>query len=57
MRPSNRRRRARDEILSAGVTTAAMRDSFVHPAEFLAPKGDSYRLKDHDLVQPAPVES
>jgi len=35
--------------------TAAMIDRLVHHAEILALKGDSYRLKDHDLgARPAP---
>jgi DNA replication protein DnaC len=35
--------------------TAAMIDRLVHHAEILSLKGDSYRLKDHDLgARPAP---
>jgi len=41
------------EIFGDEVTAAAMIDRLVHHAEILAPKGDSYRLKDRDLARPA----
>lgn len=37
------------EIFGDEVTAAAMIDRQVHDAEILAPKGDSYRLKDRDF--------
>ncbi len=41
------------EIFGDEVTAAAMIDRLVHHAEILAPKGDSYRLKDRDLARRA----
>ena len=43
------------EILGDDVVAAAMIDRFVHHAEILALKGDSYRLRDRDLAR-APRE-
>ena len=37
------------EIFGDDATAAAMIDRLVHHAEILSLKGDSYRLKDHDL--------
>jgi len=43
------------EIFGDDATAAAMIDRLVHHAEILSLKGDSYRLKDHDLgARPAP---
>ncbi len=43
------------EIFGDDATAAAMIDRLVHHAEILSLKGDSYRLKDHDLgVRPTP---
>ena len=43
------------EIFGDEVVAAAMIDRLVHHAEILSLKGDSYRLRDKDLVEPAPV--
>jgi DNA replication protein DnaC len=40
------------EIFGDDVVAAAMIDRLVHHAEILALKGDSYRLRDRDLVRP-----
>jgi len=37
------------EVFGDDVVAAAMIDRLVHHAEVVALKGDSYRLKDHDL--------
>jgi DNA replication protein DnaC len=43
------------EIFGDDATAAAMIDRLVHHAELISLKGDSYRLKDHDLgVRPTP---
>ena len=44
-----------DGVLAIGddIVAAAMIDRLVHHAEIVALKGDSYRLKDRDLVRPA----
>ena len=41
------------EIFGDDIVAAAMIDRLVHHAEIVALKGDSYRLKDRDLVRPA----
>ena len=52
---SNKPFSAWGEIFGDDATAAAMIDRLVHHAEILALKGDSYRLKDHDLgARPAP---
>src|SRR5215207_5331142 len=52
---SNKPFSAWGEIFGDDVVAAAMIDRLVHHAEILALKGDSYRLKDHDLgARPAP---
>jgi hypothetical protein len=48
---SNKPFSAWGEIFGDEVTAAAMIDRLVHHAEILAPKGDSYRLKDRDLAR------
>src|SRR5919108_5357813 len=40
------------EIFGDDVVAAAMIDRLVHPAEIVALKGDSYRLRDRDLARP-----
>jgi DNA replication protein DnaC len=43
-------------IFGDDATAAAMIDRLVHHAEILSLKGDSYRLKDHDLgARPTPT--
>ena len=37
------------EVFGDEIVAAAMIDRFVHPAEVIALKGESYRLKDRDL--------
>jgi DNA replication protein DnaC len=46
------------EVFGDDVVAAAMIDRLVHHAEVISLKGDSYRLKDHDLgrVPAAPTE-
>src|ERR687892_216444 len=52
---SNKPFSAWGEIFGDDATAAAMIDRLVHHAEILSLKGDSYRLKDHDLgARPAP---
>ena len=52
---SNKPFSAWGEIFGDDATAAAMIDRLVHHAEILALKGDSYRLKDHDLgARPTP---
>jgi DNA replication protein DnaC len=46
---SNKPFSAWGEIFGDDATAAAMIDRLVHHAEILSLKGDSYRLKDHDL--------
>ena len=53
---SNKPFSAWGEIFGDDVTAAAMIDRLVHHAEILALKGDSYRLKDHDLTR-TPAEN
>src|SRR3954462_6063859 len=40
------------EIFGDDTVAAAMIDRLAHPAEILALKGDSYRLRDRELAQP-----
>ena len=54
---SNKPFSAWGEIFGDEVTATAMIDRLVHHAEILSLKGDSYRLKDRDLVRAAPTES
>ncbi len=52
---SNKPFSAWGEIFGDDATAAAMIDRLVHHAELISLKGDSYRLKDHDLgARPAP---
>jgi DNA replication protein DnaC len=52
---SNKPFSAWGEIFGDDATAAAMIDRLVHHAEILSLKGDSYRLKDHDLsARPTP---
>jgi DNA replication protein DnaC len=52
---SNKPFSAWGEIFGDDATAAAMIDRLVHHAELISLKGDSYRLKDHDLgTRPAP---
>ena len=53
---SNKPFSAWGEIFGDEITAAAMIDRLVHHAEILALKGDSYRLKDRDLVRATPTE-
>src|SRR5215217_7922188 len=46
---SNKPFSAWGEIFGDDATAAALIDRLVHHAEILSLKGDSYRLKDHDL--------
>ena len=48
---SNKPLSAWGEIFGDDVVAAAMIDRFVHHAEILALKGDSYRLRDRDLAR------
>jgi DNA replication protein DnaC len=48
---SNKPFSAWGEIFGDVVVAAAMIDGLVHHAEILALKGDSYRLRDHDLAR------
>src|SRR3954470_15029491 len=50
--PSNKPFSSWGEIFGDDVVAAAMIDRLVHHAEILSLKGDSYRLKDRDLVRP-----
>src|SRR5881227_1606767 len=50
---SNKPFSAWGEIFGDDVVAAAMIDRLVHHAEIVALKGDSYRLRDRDLVRPA----
>jgi DNA replication protein DnaC len=56
---SNKPFSAWGEIFGDDASASAMIDRLVHHAELISLKGDSYRLKDHDLgARPAPaVES
>jgi len=45
------------EIVADEVPAAAMIDRLVDHAKTLAPKGDSYRLKDRDLPRTPPREN
>ncbi len=47
---SNKPFSAWGEIFGDDATAAAMIDRLVHHAEILSLKGDSYRLKNHDLA-------
>jgi DNA replication protein DnaC len=49
---SNKPFSAWGEIFGDDVVAAAMIDRLVDHAEILSPKGDSYRLRDKDLVHP-----
>jgi DNA replication protein DnaC len=49
---SNKPFSAWGEIFGDEVTATAMIDRLVHHATILAHKGDSYRLKDHDINRP-----
>jgi DNA replication protein DnaC len=52
---SNKPFSAWGEIFGDDATAAAMIDRLVHHAELISLKGDSYRLKDHDLgARPTP---
>jgi DNA replication protein DnaC len=53
---SNKSFSAWGEIFGDEVTAAAMIDRLVHHAEIVALKGDSFRLRNKDLGQPAPVD-
>jgi DNA replication protein DnaC len=45
------------EVFGYDTVAAAMIDRLVHPADVIALKGDSYRLKNHDLGRiPTPTE-
>jgi DNA replication protein DnaC len=53
---SNKPFSAWGEIFGDDATAAAMIDRLVHHAELISLKGDSYRLKDHDLgARPTPA--
>jgi IstB-like ATP binding protein/Phage integrase family len=52
---SNKPFSAWGEIFGDDATAAAMIDRLVHHAEILSLKGDSYRLKNHDL-RPQPTD-
>jgi DNA replication protein DnaC len=49
---SNKPFSAWGEIFDDDVTAAAMIDRLVHHADIVAPRVDSYRLKDRDLTAP-----
>jgi DNA replication protein DnaC len=49
---SNKPFSAWGEIFGDDTVAAAMIDRLVHHADILALKGDSYRLRDHDLTRP-----
>jgi DNA replication protein DnaC len=46
---SNKPFRRSGEVFGDDVVAAAMIDRLVHNAKVIAPKGDSYRLRNHDL--------
>src|SRR6266540_7487692 len=54
---SNKPFSAWGEIFGDDASAAAMIDRLVHHAELISLKGDSYRLKDHDLgARPTPAD-
>ncbi len=54
---SNKPFTAWGEIFGDDATAAAMIHRLVHHAEILSLKGDSYRLKNHDLAAPPAAQS